>query len=96
MAAHCGRPGAGRLALARRRFLIPLDAERNWYRYHHLFAAALRQRLQRIAPEQLPELHRRAAGWLAAQGLGDAAIDHALAAGEQALAAFKPPGSCAP
>ncbi len=68
-------------------FLIPLDAERGWYRYHHLFAAALRQRLQRSAPEQLPELHRRAARWLAAQGLGDAAIDHALAAGEQALAA---------
>lgn len=68
-------------------FLIPLDAERGWYRYHHLFAAALRQRLQRSAPEQLPELHRRAARWLADQGLADAAIDHALAAGEQALAA---------
>jgi len=68
-------------------FLIPLDAERSWYRYHHLFGAALRQRLQRTAPEQLPELHRRAARWLAGQGFGDEAIDHALAAGEHALAA---------
>lgn len=68
-------------------FLIPLDAERTWYRYHHLFGAALRQRLQRTAPEQVAELHRRAAQWLRGAELPAEAVDHALAAGEAGLAA---------
>lgn len=68
-------------------FLIPLDAERTWYRYHHLFSAALRWRLQRLAPEQLPELHRRAARWLADNGFIAEAITHALAADNYDVAA---------
>ena len=44
-------------------FLTPLDDERLWYRYHQLFAEALRHRLQRRQPELVPELHRRASAW---------------------------------
>ena len=61
-------------------FLIPLDDERQWYRYHHLFAEALQQRLQQTAPTLLPELHRRASRWYEQQGLYAAAVSHALAA----------------
>jgi len=68
-------------------FLIPLDAEGCWYRYHHLFRAALIQMLKRHTPAQLPVLHCRAAGWLAEAGLSSEAIAHALAAGAYALAA---------
>jgi ATP/maltotriose-dependent transcriptional regulator MalT len=41
-------------------FLTPLDAERRWYRYHALFADFLRERLRRLHPDRIPELHRRA------------------------------------
>jgi LuxR family maltose regulon positive regulatory protein len=41
-------------------FIVPLDGERRWYRYHRLFADLLRQRLQRAHPGLAPELHRRA------------------------------------
>jgi LuxR family transcriptional regulator, maltose regulon positive regulatory protein len=68
-------------------FLIPLDDERRWYRYHHLFADLLRYRLQQRLPERIPALHRRAAHWFAAQGLLDEAVHHALAAGDVGLAA---------
>ena len=44
-------------------FLIPLDEERRWWRYHHLFADLLRASLQRQHPERVPELHRAAASW---------------------------------
>jgi LuxR family maltose regulon positive regulatory protein len=63
-------------------FIIPLDQERRWYRYHHLFAELLRFRLMRLQPERLDELHRRAAGWYEANGLVNEAIDHAVAAGD--------------
>jgi LuxR family maltose regulon positive regulatory protein len=63
-------------------FLIPLDDERHWYRYHHLFADFLRQRLREAEPEHIPEMHRRASLWYEAQGLVDEAIQHALAAGD--------------
>ncbi|HEU4326749.1 MAG TPA: LuxR C-terminal-related transcriptional regulator [Roseiflexaceae bacterium] len=65
-------------------FLVPLDRQRSWYRYHHLFADALRTRLR---PEELPELHRRASRWYAAHSLTDPAVEHALAAGDQRSAA---------
>jgi LuxR family maltose regulon positive regulatory protein len=67
-------------------FLVPLDGERRWYRYHHLFAEMLRERLRREAAALAPKLHRRAARWFHAQGLRDEAIGHALAAGDHALA----------
>jgi LuxR family maltose regulon positive regulatory protein len=44
-------------------FLIPLDGERCWYRYHHLFADLLRQRLHQTQPEQVPTLHHLASEW---------------------------------
>jgi LuxR family maltose regulon positive regulatory protein len=61
-------------------FLLPLDTERRWYRYHHLFAEFLRERLRRQSPEQLPVLHRRAAAWYEGQQILTEAIPHALAA----------------
>ena len=49
-------------------FVVPLDAERSWYRYHHLFADVLRARLLAEDPGPGPELHRRASDWYAASG----------------------------
>ena len=61
-------------------FLVPLDDERMWYRYHHLFADALRGRLARDAGrERQPSLHRQASVWFGLQGLLPEAIAHALA-----------------
>jgi ATP/maltotriose-dependent transcriptional regulator MalT len=61
-------------------FLISLDDQRQWYRYHHLFAEVLRGRLQRTQPSLLPELHRRASTWYEQHGVVLEAIRHALAA----------------
>lgn len=62
-------------------FLVPLDADRQWYRYHHLFAEVLRDRLIAGAPpEQVDTLHRRASAWYAAYGLLTMAVNHALEA----------------
>ena len=61
-------------------FLVSLDDERRWYRYHQLFAEALRYRLQRTHPTLVPELHQRASAWYEQQGLTHDAVHHALAA----------------
>jgi len=61
-------------------FIVPLDDERRWYRYHRLFADLLRKRLQRQSPDLVPSLHRRASAWHEQQGLMAVAIEHALAA----------------
>jgi LuxR family maltose regulon positive regulatory protein len=61
-------------------FVVPLDEERRWYRYHHLFADLLRQRLQQIQPHSVQELHHRASTWCEQHGLMAAAIEHALSA----------------
>ncbi|HEX9133391.1 MAG TPA: LuxR C-terminal-related transcriptional regulator [Ktedonobacteraceae bacterium] len=61
-------------------FLISLDDEGNWYRYHHLFAGVLRSRLQQTQARLVPELHRRASAWYEQHGLFDEAVQHALAA----------------
>jgi ATP/maltotriose-dependent transcriptional regulator MalT len=61
-------------------FTIPLDEERQWYRYHHLFAEMLRRQLQRLYPAHPPDLHRRASEWYEHNGLADEAVRHALAA----------------
>jgi len=66
-------------------FLIPLDDEQRWYRYHHLFVDLLRDR-QRAQPIDRAELHRRASRWYAQAGLPAEAIQHALAAADYALA----------
>jgi len=59
-------------------FVIPLDEERRWYRYHHLFSDLLRSQLTRTRPEWILELHRRASRWYEKNGDIQAAIDHAL------------------
>ncbi len=61
-------------------FLIPLDTQRRWYRYHRLFADLLRKRLRQAQPDLVPDLHRRASAWCEGNGLMAEAIDHALAA----------------
>ncbi|MFZ4655704.1 MAG: LuxR C-terminal-related transcriptional regulator [Caldilineaceae bacterium] len=63
-------------------FIVPLDDERYWYRYHHLFAEMLRQQLRQRAPDQIAELHQRASRWFEAQGLLDEAVEHARRAGD--------------
>jgi LuxR family transcriptional regulator, maltose regulon positive regulatory protein len=60
-------------------FLVPLDNERQWYRYHHLFAEVLRNRLLQQQPVLVPELHRRASRWYEQHMLFDEAVTHALA-----------------
>jgi LuxR family maltose regulon positive regulatory protein len=59
-------------------FIIPLDNDRNWYRYHHLFQDLLRERLERSSRSKGKELHRRAAVWWDEHGYVDQAIEHAL------------------
>ena len=61
-------------------FLVPLDGQQRWFRFHHLFAQILRVELERREPELVRELHRRAYGWHRAFGTTDEAIHHALAA----------------
>jgi ATP/maltotriose-dependent transcriptional regulator MalT len=67
-------------------FVVPLDEERRWYRYHHLFADLLRAH-RPADPGRTLELHRRAAGWLEGHGLIEDAVRHALAAGDDGWAA---------
>lgn len=61
-------------------FLVGLDQERHWFRYHHLFADLLRARLGQTWPALLPELHRKASHWYEHNDLAEEAIAHALAA----------------
>jgi len=61
-------------------FIVPLDDERRWYRYHRLFSDLLRKRLWQTSPALVPALHHRASAWNEQQGLMAAAIEHALAA----------------
>jgi LuxR family transcriptional regulator, maltose regulon positive regulatory protein len=68
-------------------FLVPLDEERQWYRFHPLFREALLARLQASQPEHVPLLHRRAADWYAARGLWHEAIPYAFEAEDFAEAA---------
>ncbi|MFL5807464.1 MAG: LuxR C-terminal-related transcriptional regulator [Roseiflexaceae bacterium] len=61
-------------------FVVPLDAQRGWYRYHPLFAEALRYRLEQTQPDQVLTLHWRASCWYAEHGRINDAIQHALVA----------------
>ena len=69
-------------------FLVPLDAQRTWYRYHQLFADVLRARLQAEQPEHVAQLHRRASAWYASHGLAEDAVQHALAGADFDRAAY--------
>ena len=68
-------------------FLVPLDDERRWYRYHHLFGDVLRHRLMRSQPEMVPDLYHRASAWFERLGLGGEAIEYAILAQDLDLAA---------
>jgi LuxR family maltose regulon positive regulatory protein len=66
-------------------FLIPLDDEHRWFRYHHLFGDLLRHELTRTAPDRPAALHQRAARWYADHDDAAEAIGHALASGDGSL-----------
>jgi LuxR family maltose regulon positive regulatory protein len=68
-------------------FVVPLDSERRWYRYHRLFSDCLRLRLRREHLDLVPALFLRASLWHEEQGLMDEAIEHALSAGDAERAA---------
>lgn len=68
-------------------FVVPLDEQRQWYRYHHLFADALRERVRMEQRYQLSTLHQRASIWYAQNGYPVDAIRHAFAAGDLEQAA---------
>lgn len=82
-------------AIAARQLLLePMDLEGQWFRFHHLMAEYLQQRLQRQHPDELPALHRRACEWYAQEAQWTDAVRHAIAAGatEEAVALI---GRCA-
>lgn len=79
-----GNPNSAEIlsALVRKNlFLIPLDAEGAWYRFHHLFAEMLQMRLERQGTETIAQLHLRAAQWYEQAGRVDDSLYHALQAG---------------
>ncbi|TFD79150.1 LuxR C-terminal-related transcriptional regulator [Cryobacterium fucosi] len=63
-------------------FITPLDDDRRWYRYHHLFADVLRARFPAEWRDRLPDLHRRASEWHERNGPPEDAVRHALAASD--------------
>ena len=86
-----GRPGSERILLSledANAFVESLGPERTWFRYHHLFADLLRLELRRTLPEEVPALHRRAAGWFIRDGQMAEAIRHTQAAGDWPEAAL--------
>ena len=62
--------------------LVPLDRRGQWYRYHHLFRDMLLAELERQAPELIPVLRRRAAGWCVQNGRPEEALEYSIAAGD--------------
>jgi LuxR family transcriptional regulator, maltose regulon positive regulatory protein len=80
-----GRPGCEQILLAledANAFVVSLDPQRTWFRYHQLLADFLRLELRRTLAEEVPELHRKAAAWFADRGEIIEAIQHTLAAGD--------------
>src|SRR6202020_1011215 len=63
-------------------FVMSLDAQRTWFRYHQLMADFLRLELRRTLADEVPNLHRRAARWFADHGDVVEAVRHTLAAGD--------------
>ncbi len=68
-------------------FLVPLDEQGHWFRYHHLFSDLLRSRPAAHLSQSQAALHLRACRWFSAQGLHGEAIDQALRAGQPEVAA---------
>jgi LuxR family maltose regulon positive regulatory protein len=86
-----GQPGGSAMLVELDRanlFVVPLDTERSWYRYHHLFADVLHARLLAEDPDLVPRLHRRASDWYDARGFDADAVRHALVAEDFMRAAF--------
>ena len=78
-----GRNDGTRLLMTLERanlFLVPLDDQRQWYRYHHLFADVLRARLRAEQPDLVRQLHQRASRWYETHDAVEEAVRHALAA----------------
>ncbi len=67
--------------------LVPLDSHGEGYRYHRLLADLLRRELRRHEPELVPQLHRRASEWSSSTGDEEAAVRHAVLAGDTRRAA---------
>jgi LuxR family maltose regulon positive regulatory protein len=67
--------------------LVPLDRRGFWFRYHHLFRDMLLAELERLEPDLLPVLRRRAAAWCEANGRPEEALEYAMAAGDVDAAA---------
>ena len=68
-------------------FLLPLDEDRQWFRYHHMFARFLQRRLKKAHPEAIPPLHLAASNWFGNHGQTLEAVEHALLAGSTERAA---------
>ena len=62
-------------------FVVPLDEAREWFRFHHLFAAVARSELELTHPDHVRSLHARAAEWFESHGHIDEAVQHLLAPG---------------
>jgi LuxR family maltose regulon positive regulatory protein len=80
-----GRSGAQQMLLeleAANAFVVSLDAQRTWFRYHQLLGDFLRLELRRTLADEVPDLHRRAAPWFADHGLVVEAVRHTIAAGD--------------
>src|SRR6266540_970723 len=80
-----GRSGSEQMLLALEEanaFVVSLDAERTWFRYHHLLADFLRLELRRRSADEVPDLHRRAARWFTEHEEVLEAVRHTLAAGD--------------
>src|SRR5437879_4621765 len=80
-----GRPGCEQILLAledANAFVVSLDAERTWFRYHQLLADFLRLELRRTLADEIPDLHRKAAAWCADHGEVVGSVRHTLAAGD--------------
>ena len=80
-----GAPGSERILLGledANAFVASLDPERTWFRYHHLFADLLRLQLRHRLPNEVPDLHRRAAEWFTKHGQIVDAVRHTQAAGD--------------
>ncbi len=59
-------------------FLLSLDEERNWYRYHALFGELLKNQLMQVEPDRVDDLHARAADWYEKHGFVQKAVEHAF------------------
>jgi LuxR family maltose regulon positive regulatory protein len=84
-----GRDGAAALlaqAELRELFILPLDEQGEWFRFHHLFSAFLRVQAKARFGDGLAELHGRACAWFAGHGLWNEAVRHAIASGDETRA----------